>query len=187
MGHPKAELIHQGKRFIDHSILAARAVAHEVVLLGDPHRKPAGLESIVCLSDPVPDAGPLAGLCSLLHHAGERWALLLACDMPLIDGDLLRLLVDKPRGAGDAVAFRISSSPRQVPCCLLVHPRVLPVIEIALQGNDRSIRSFLSQIRCIWIEPQDELQGKLWNINTPDDYNRLCFDAEAGGQSTETH
>jgi len=66
------------------------------VLVG-AHPAYEGLALETIADDPAAE-GPLAGLLALLARAsaepGTRWAIAVACDMPFIDRELVRRLVD---------------------------------------------------------------------------------------------
>jgi molybdopterin-guanine dinucleotide biosynthesis protein A len=93
--------------------------------------------------------------------------------MPLLDGETLRKLIDAVGPAVDAVAFEAAPGHRGPPCCLLIHPRVLPAAELILQGPDPSLASFLNGIRCERIRPGPRERVRLINVNTPEEFNDL--------------
>jgi len=66
--------------------------------------------------DLVPDRGPLGGLHAALSYAQTPWIFLLACDMPLLTPDLLKLLA--ARVGGDlAVVIPAQADGRLQPLC----------------------------------------------------------------------
>lgn len=94
MGQPKALLtLANGKSLIEHVSAVAATITDQVVILGQATPLPAPLESLPVLHDRKPNGGPLAGLCSLLEHAADKWSLLLACDMPHLAAPVLQRLL----------------------------------------------------------------------------------------------
>src|SRR5687768_4973345 len=47
---------------------------------------------VPCVFDLIPDRGPLGGLHAALSYARTPWIFLLACDMPLLTSEFLKLL-----------------------------------------------------------------------------------------------
>ncbi len=178
MGRPKATLpLANGQTLVEHvagvALRTGRWIA-EVVILGHCEASPAGLAGLTMLPDSEPGAGPLAGLCSLLKYAGERWTLLLACDMPRLEPVLLERLCSAVRPECDAVAFcRSDRSSTWHACCALYHPRLLPVAARELRQGSRSLQSLLATARVAGLDPTSEEQRMLMNLNTSRDYDRL--------------
>ena len=126
MGTCKALLPYKGSVFVDRVINAARSAVDEVALLGGAELSTPESVGMLRLPDEPNSGGPLAGLVPLLDYAGDRWALLIACDMPLIQSGILERLLDARDVAVDAVAFRVSGADgAHLPCCAAFHPRVV--------------------------------------------------------------
>lgn len=80
---------------VHHIATIGRELGLEVVLVGQhPAYAPLG---IAMLPDAAGAQGPLGGLAALLHHAGERPALAIACDLPHVTRELIARLLDAPR------------------------------------------------------------------------------------------
>jgi molybdopterin-guanine dinucleotide biosynthesis protein A len=182
MGRPKSTLpLPNGRVLVEHVAGVARKTGRwieEVVILGDGVPAPASLTHLTVLPDTEPDAGPLAGLLSLLRHSGERWALLLACDMPLVTPLLLEHLCTAARPDRDAVAFRRPDRPNTWhACCALYHPRLLPAALSELIHGSRRLQHLLAKAHTLELEPTPAEQQMLMNLNTPQDYDRLLHSA----------
>ena len=183
MGVCKALLAYRGTAFVDHVISAARSVVEDVVLLGGSEWNTPGSTGLPRLADEPDSGGPLAGLVPLLEHAGERWALLIACDMPLIDGVMLRRLLAAADEALDAVAFCVSNEGGEhFPCCALFSPRVVGPARSEL-ARSRGIHALLGRIRCRVLEATAGEAHRLSNVNTPDEFAELL---RSTGQPTAT-
>lgn len=140
MGRPKGLLVGPDGRTL---VARARAVLEDagavVVLVG---RRAAyeGL-GIEVLEDAVEDGGPLAGLVSLLEHAGARRALVLACDMPFVTGDDVRALL---HAEGAIAAPRRDG--RWEPLCAAYAPSVLGIAQRRLAEGRRSMQGLLKEV-----------------------------------------
>lgn len=153
--------------------LAGRAltqVAHPVRILGpDPG---LGLESI-----DDPRGGPLAALAAGLRHLGAAGmtgpVLLLACDLPFVTPELLRLVADE---LGDASASVPVSAGRLQPLAACYSPGVLPVAEELMRRGERSMKALLEAILVHRVEPGTwrRVAGPegLTDVDTPADLRR---------------
>jgi molybdopterin-guanine dinucleotide biosynthesis protein A len=175
MGRPKALIpTAGGKTIIEHIADVASVVADETVLLGPAIQLPASLQALPVLPDARPDAGPLAGLCSLLEYAGDRWALLLACDMPRLDTAVLTRMLPHVASDADAVVYCIQNQPDLYhACCALYHPRALPVATDELDNGKGSLQRMLARLRKIVLQPSAQEARQLTNLNRPEDLQTL--------------
>ncbi len=178
MGRPKTALpLADGRTLVEHVAEVASRTGRwieEVVILGQGPPLPESLAVLPILADVKPGAGPLAGLCALLRHAGQRWCLLLACDMPLLEPSLLERLAAAVTPDCDAVAYRRADRPGSWhACCALYHPRLLPASLVELKQGKGSLQKLLASTRLIAIDPDPGDQRMLVNLNTPEDYERL--------------
>ena len=179
MGCPKALLpLRAGRTLVEHVVGVARAVADEVVLLGQL-APPASLGGMTSLADYVAGGGPLAGLAALLQHAPDSWALLLACDMPRLARPVLERLCAQPRTDADAVASWKDQSQRVYhACCALYHPRVLPQVVEELNEGKGSVQHLLRRIRVVGLTPTAAESRQLTNVNTPQELAAALADME---------
>ena len=192
MGRPKALLRSaDGDTLIERTVRVLhrlRPAAEQIVICGRSCPLPGSLSDLPVLTDAVPDGGPLAGLSALLDFAGARWAMLLACDMPCLETPVLARLLDHVNQDTDtdtdAVAYRRGGDAAGYhACCALYHPRAHPVVTAELETGPRSVHSVLDRIRIIGLEPSPDEVRQLENVNTPDDYGRLC--EACGSQSSK--
>lgn len=178
MGRPKATLpLSDGRTLVEHGVSVVSRSGpwiDEVVILGHCSDLPVSLSSLTVLPDAKPGAGPLAGLCSLIRYAEKRWALLLACDMPLVEPALLGRLHRAISLGCDAVAFRQCNRPGiWHTCCALYHPRLLPLAERRLEQGHRSLQHLLAAVRMAELHPTPDEQRAMLNLNAPGDYDLL--------------
>jgi molybdopterin-guanine dinucleotide biosynthesis protein A len=189
MGCSKALLaLPDGRTLVEHVAGVASEVAQEVVILGRLDSIPAALARYPILPDAKPNGGPLAGLCSLLVYARERWALLLACDMPLLTTGVVERIRAQAGPDTDAVAFW-QDDRRQVyhACCAFYHPRILPEASDELTAGKGSLQNLLRRVRVAALVPEAEETCQLANVNTPEDLARaLSRRDESGSRKDET-
>ena len=126
MGQDKAALLLNGQSLLERSVQLLRPltisvhVATQEEQAGDDVRRHFSL-----LLDPAPDLGPAGGLlAAFLHDPAAAW-LVLACDMPGVDAQLLRELVANRNPSRGATAWRGSVDGLPEPLCAIWEPATL--------------------------------------------------------------
>lgn len=117
-------------------------------------------------------AGPFNGILSAhAEHPEVAW-LVLACDLPLLDLDTLKRLLDSRDPAKDATALATKASGLPEPLAAIWEPSGLAkAIEYLKTANSSCPRKFLlnSDIHLVFPE-KDEV---LANANSMEDYKRI--------------
>jgi molybdenum cofactor guanylyltransferase len=175
MGRDKAFLPLAGKPMLARVADAARPLVACVSVVAD-----AGAEYGTFGVAVVPDAragrcGPLAGIETALTHAETPYVLILACDLPLVSTEFLRLLLAR-RGAAAVVP---ESAPGRRSGVCAVYPRsALATATELLDAGVRRMDAFLARIP-VTVMPFSDYAGLpqaaalLTNVNTPEDYAAL--------------
>lgn len=93
--------------------------------------------------DRYPDCGPLGGIASLLAACNTPYLLVLTCDMPLIDKELLsKLLQEKP---STAVCMCYSDG-QTAPFPLLLNKQLQPEIEAQIAQKNLKMKHLIDGI-----------------------------------------
>ena len=119
--------------------------------------------------------GPLAGFHAAMTQSVCSLYIMLACDLPNLQEQLLRRLITLADGF-DAAIPRTRDGVAH-PLCAVYRRTCLPSIERALQtGTNKVVLTFLDDSLAVrWVSP-DEGQFRdvdLANVNTPKDLQRL--------------
>jgi molybdopterin-guanine dinucleotide biosynthesis protein A len=140
-----------------------------LVATGRPERfRGLGVETV---ADVFPGCGPLAGIHAALRACRHPFAFVAACDMPRLDPETIRFLVDRA-GAADAVVPCWEGDVEPLHAVYAV--RVLPLIEAHLRAGRNALRDLLAEARVDWV-PEAELRAvrgaaeSLTNVNTPEE------------------
>ena len=172
MGSDKALLTIEGIPLLQRVINAAHSLADARIIISN---SPATHSSFLwpLFPDRFPDAGPLGGLATALHHATTSHLLLLACDMPNLTPYLLQYLVDQPR-ASHGVIIPEDEKGLQ-PLCAVYSRSVLPPAEDAIEKGQFSMQTFVGRINSHVINrekwaPHSEAHDTFANLNTPEEY-----------------
>lgn len=161
--------------------LAALPVARVIVVANDP-----ALPSLAQLpatahfvADAYPGAGALGGIATGLHQV-DGWAIVVACDLPLVNPQVFDLLVriaaerDEQGDRWDAVVPVVDSY--EEPLHALYHRRCLPAIETRLAQGQRRIISFMGDVRTRYVHEAElrTIDPRLLsfvNTNTPAEWD----------------
>lgn len=115
----------------------------------------------------VPNAkGPMAGVIASLVESGRDPALVVACDMPLLDASVLLMLVSR-RDPTKLATCLLASDGEPDPMCALYEPWSLAALEAGAGAGQFSLRRFLqgeNVERIAFDRPQ-----LLASVNTPED------------------
>ena len=87
--------------------------------------------------------GPIAGISAALAEHPETAWLVLACDLPFLDGATLDTLIAGRDSARDATAFRSSHDGLPEPLCAIYEPRARAAIAAHIAGGRNCPRKFL--------------------------------------------
>lgn len=142
-----------GRPMLRRVVDALSAVTDEVVVNCRPAQQEAfaaalpGLESDVrYVLDEETDSGPLAGLLNGLAAVDTELAVVLGCDMPLVERDALRALIDQARQSNaDAVVPQTDGGPEPLHGVYRVDP-ARKAARAVLDDGQRSLRALLNTI-----------------------------------------
>lgn len=113
--------------------------------------------------------GPFNGILSAhKKYPNVAW-LILACDLPLIDENSLRELIEARKGSADATAFAQKENPLPEPLCAIWEPQAFKAAVTYLeQGNGSCPRKFLINNNTHLIFPENA--QILMNANSEVEY-----------------
>jgi len=141
-----------------------------------------GLRRPRIVLDIHPGKGPLGGIYTGLTASKCFYNLVVASDMPFLNGKLLRYMTENAAGF-DAVVPRVG---RMIEPLHAVYSRgCLPVIEDMIQQGHLNVNRLLDRVKVRYIESQeidrfDPEHLSFFNINTMADLSRARELAEKG-------
>ncbi|HXG15048.1 MAG TPA: molybdenum cofactor guanylyltransferase [Calidithermus sp.] len=172
-GRPKALLEVGGRRIIER-VLAAIAGAVDDVLVVTNTPEAYAFLGLPMVPDAYPGSGALGGLATGLRAAPGEAAFTVACDMPFLHPDVVRLVVGRA-GEGDVVIPRVGG---QLETMHAVYRKTcLGPMEACLRAGRLKIVGFFDAVRVVEV-PEAEIARladpalTFMNVNTPDELER---------------
>ena len=167
-GEPKALMTVGGKRIIERVIEAVAPAVGDLLIVTNTPELYAFL-GLPMVSDVYSDSGSLGGIYSGLKAATAASAFTVACDMPFLHPDIVRLVVARASD-GDVVIPRAGD---QLQTLHAVYAKAcLAPIETRLLAGRFKIVGFFDEVRVIEIDAADVARHRdpalvFMNVNTP--------------------
>jgi molybdopterin-guanine dinucleotide biosynthesis protein A len=171
MGKDKARLKLDGELMILQSIARKLLTISDEVIIATDGRRYDDLGARVKWADDVyPGAGSLVGLYSGLREASSDYALVVACDMPFLNLDLLHYMIALPRSY-DVLAPRIGT--KVEPLHAIYSKRCLRPIKRLLEAGHKKIIDMFTEVQVCYLPPEvveryDPKHRSFFNINSPE-------------------
>ncbi len=165
MGCDKALLDWEGRPMTVHMASIVEPVTGPVTLVGSPNKY--GHLGFAVIADKESGMGPLAGIRTVLENSTADWNLIVACDMPYLNSELLARLLHHAEVVGSADCLM----PAGQPLCAVYHRRCLTEVDKALNAGVRKVWDGLSNLRVELFEVDEPLCFQ--NINRPQDLLKL--------------
>ena len=172
-GVDKASLELDGRPLLDRVLDAVTPFAAEIFVVANDDRLVGDLRFTV-LHDPEPHAGVLPALLTALDAATSPLLLLLACDMPFVNRNVVGFLLDLA-ASHDAVMPYVQSFPQAMHAIYRVAPCREAVRNLLADASGgRRMISFLDDVNAIRV-PEEEIRKidpeirSFFNVNTPYD------------------
>jgi len=172
-GRPKALLELGGRRIVER-VLAALAPAVDDVLVVTNTPELYAFLGLPMVADVYPDHGSLGGIYSGLKAARGQAAFTVACDMPFLHPDVVKLVVARA-DQGDVVVPRVGNQHETMHAAYA--KACLPHIEERLQAGQLRIVGFFPRVRVVEIAEADVARFRdpaiaFMNVNTPEELER---------------
>lgn len=131
--------------------------------------------------DQFPERGAPGGIQAALKNSNKDWAIILACDLPLVSAEVIKTLTQIVSNTPENIAAVV---PRQFdgrfqPLCAAYRVKMcLPKIEELMQNETfPSMKDFLKLIPVRFVEQRELTDGEtpdiFFNVNRPADFRLL--------------
>jgi len=183
MGQDKALIPIQGLPLLHRTCKIALECSNRVLIVTS---RPAAYQAIVpancqiveekpLLGEPMP-RGPLMGFAQGLAQVASTWVLLLACDLPYLQAEILQRWFKQRDDSGAAIALLPHTEKGWEPLCGFYHSRCRKSLTTFSQQGGRSFQNWLNQENVQAIEFSSDTaefeqeRRMLFNCNTPADF-----------------
>jgi molybdopterin-guanine dinucleotide biosynthesis protein A len=170
MGTDKALVPFRGKTMIEHVIERVQGLSEDIFIVTN---KPDSFASFSypTVSDIYQNCGPLGGIHTALHHLSNSYLLIVACDMPWLERDLLKYMISL-RAEGDIVVPRWGKFPE--PLHAIYGKICLGPVEDSLEAGVLKVVGFYGKVSVRYVGRDeirrfDPLGRSFANLNTPKD------------------
>jgi molybdopterin-guanine dinucleotide biosynthesis protein A len=174
-GVNKCTLPAGGQRFVDRQLAVLRTVADHVLIVANDPEGFADLH-VPVVADVIPGAGALGGVYTAIVSAPTERTLVVACDMPFLSAPFLARLLEAGRDVDVAVP---RTRDGYQPLCASYARHCAGTIRGRIEAGTLKLTDLLPFVRVREIGPDEiaayDPDGMLFlNVNTPDDYARVC-------------
>ncbi|MFZ4716844.1 MAG: NTP transferase domain-containing protein [Chthoniobacterales bacterium] len=187
MGRDKASMILRGNgqtQAANALRLLEGSCAGVFLSLREGQEKPEGCGSVEILRDAVSCGGPLAGILTAMRHDPEAAWLVLACDLPFVDAEVVSLLL-AGRDDSPFTAFASAVDGLPEPLCAIYAPTALPILEEHAARGHVCPRHIMAEEGTRLLELPAAARHALENINTPRDLEMMTRFSDPGAAAPE--
>ena len=184
LGRNKAVEKIGGQSLIERVVDKLSQVTSETVVVVAEESRAADLNLppwVRTAADLYPGTGSLGGIFTGLSAAKGNYGVVVACDMPFLNVDLIRFMLDIASDY-DAVVPRLQGRPE--PLHAVYSKTCVGPIERCLQADQLKIAIFFEQINVAYLE-EDDIEAfdpshlSFFNVNTQEDLDKaLALEAE---------
>lgn len=173
MGSNKSFVQLQGKPIIEHVLSRVSDIQPLETILITNHPAEYAHLGLPMFQDVLPEKGSLGGIYTALHYSGQPYTLVIACDMPFVQPDLLRYMVEFTKGDQfDLIVPRVNGYPEGLHA--IYSQRCMQPIRTRLDAGQLKVVGFYPDARVRYIEEAEYRQFdphglSFYNVNTPEE------------------
>lgn len=169
MGSDKGLLKLEGTTFISRIMDAVRPNVNDMLLISsNTEYDKFGIKRH---QDLIRDSGPMGGLFTGLFYSESPWNLVLSCDIPMINSEVVEYLLKASNSEADVNQLEVKDE--TLPMVALYKKQCMHKCLEELKNGERRLRSLVSQLNTNTIHLAPELEPFVRNINTPADLKAL--------------
>ena len=169
MGTDKGFLILNEKPFVQYSVDALKPLVLEIIIVSDDSKYDAfGLKRV---NDITKNAGPVAGICAGLEASKTEYNLILSCDIPLINSQILQKLINNIDDVSQII--QIESHGKSMPLIAIYKKDVISTFDAFLKNDERRLRVAIKNCISKNIVLEKEQEFSTTNVNTQNELKAI--------------
>jgi len=170
----KAFLQVEGRSIIESNVGLLKGIFDRVIISTNDPEIYFYLD-VLLVGDIMEERGPMTGILSALSLPGVAKVFVTACDMPFINGILIRYMMDRWKGGREALIPVFDGKPQ--PLFGIYSRKIAGGMEQSIREGRKGVIDFLKGRDVLYIEEQEvrniDAKGRSFvNINTVDDLKR---------------
>jgi len=170
MGTDKSQLLIDRQTFTERISETLLKLTDSVILVG----RQLDTSVLPSVPDVYPQWGALGGLHAALTACKRDWAIVVACDLPFVTGDLFLSLAASRLDHEAIVPIQPDGRPQPLAALYRVDPCLQRATELIEAGRRRPL-DLLEAVKTRWvsfdeIRNLEQSESFFVNINTPSDY-----------------
>ncbi|MDQ0148576.1 molybdenum cofactor guanylyltransferase [Eubacterium multiforme] len=164
----KAFLKFNGDTFINRTLLAVADYEEKIISCNDFKTYKDFKNEALLVSDSFKEIGPIGGIYSALKKSSFSYALIVACDMPFLNKDILNYLGNYDFKE-DALIPIVNG--KIEPLCGIYKKSSVKLIENMIKDKDYKLMNLLKNLNTKYLDIKDN--NNFLNINNPEEYSKL--------------
>jgi len=169
MGVDKAFLKYGNRYLYEYSLDALNSFAEDILISSSNLLFNAS--SYRRIDDEIPGLGPIGGLYSCLKKIKYNSAIVLPCDLPLINANIIETLLENSDSYDITVALNHKNLPE--PLIGIYSKSVIPLLKNMIEDGHFKILDILAAGKTNFVKFARPLYDNFQNINTRNDFNSL--------------
>jgi molybdopterin-guanine dinucleotide biosynthesis protein A len=170
MGSDKGLMTLNNITFIQHIIDAVKTLVDEILIISDNENH--DVFKLKRHNDLVKNVGPLGGIYTGLHYSKTEVNLVISCDVPMIDSELISELIKNYSNKYDVIQTK--SNEKTMPLVAIYHKTCVSEAEQWIKEGKLRVREFVASRKLKTINLDKRFETQLFNINTPEQLKKVA-------------
>lgn len=172
MQSDKGTLIYKGISFID-SIMDSitKNKIPTKIISNNPKHKNFG---VMAIKDITPNMGPVGGIATALNNTETELNLILSCDIPLMNADCLKWIIESHKQNYDATVVVVKN--KKMPLAGIYNKKCKPIFLEYLEEKKLKLLNVIDQLTVNYINCPKHLEHCFFNVNTKEDFKQINDD-----------
>ena len=169
MGTDKGFLMFDDKPFIQHSIDALKPLVSEIIIVSDNDDYDVFGHNRV--EDLIKNSGPVAGIYSGLEASKTVYNLILSCDIPLINSEILKTILKEIDEKSEII--QVENNNKTMPLIALYKTSCKNKFYKLLQQGEKRLQFAVNQCEVKTITLNKHYEISTSNVNSKEEFKRL--------------